>query len=51
MDTPKKQNVQGTLSTLKQALQDEAYLKALAVMERLENNAYKNGFYGDDEDE
>lgn len=51
MDTPKKQNVQGTLNTLKQALQDEAYLRALAVMERLENNAYRNGCYGDDKDE
>ena len=51
METPKKLNAQCMSSTLKQALQDEDYLRALAVMERLENNAYKNGCYGDDEDE
>jgi hypothetical protein len=49
MDTPKKQDVQGTSSMLKQLLQDEAYLKALEMMERIERNAYKNGCYGSDE--
>ena len=46
METPKKQNAQCTSSTLKQALQDEAYLRALEMMERIENTAYKNGYYG-----
>jgi hypothetical protein len=31
-------------------LQDEAYLKALAMMERIEKNSYKNGCYGYDEE-
>lgn len=51
METPKKLNAQCTSSTLKQALQDEAYLRALAMMERIEKNSYENGCYGYDEDE
>ena len=49
METPKKQNAQCTSNTLKQALQDEAYLRALEMMERIENTAYKNGYYGSDD--
>lgn len=50
METPKKQNVQGTSNTLKRHLQDEAYLRALEMMERIENAAYKNGYYGTDDE-
>lgn len=48
METPNEQNVHNTSSTLKQVLQDEAYLKALDMMERMENTRYKNGDYGSD---
>ena len=50
METPKKQDVPRTSNTLKQHLEDEAYLRAYELMERLENNAYKNGFYGNDDE-
>ena len=48
MEIPKKPNARNTSSTLKQLLQDEAYLKALEIIEQAERNAYKNGCYGDD---
>lgn len=51
METPKKQDVRRTSNTLKKHLEDEAYLRAYELMERLERIAYKNGYYGDDEDE
>lgn len=50
METPNKQNARNTSNTLKRALQDEAYLKALEMMERMEKNAYKNGCYGDEDE-
>ena len=50
METPKKQDVPCTSNTLKQHLENEAYLRAYELMERLENDAYKNGFYGDDDE-
>lgn len=46
METPNKQNARNTSNTLKQHLQNEAYLRALEMMERIENTAYKNGYYG-----
>ena len=49
METPNKQNAQNTLNTLKQCLQNEAYLRALDMMERIENATYKNGYYGSDD--
>jgi hypothetical protein len=49
METPNKQNAHSTSSMLKQVLQDEAYLKAQEMMERMENTRYKNGDYGSDE--
>lgn len=45
METPKKHNAQNTSNTLKQALENEAYLKALEVIERAYKNAVKNGLY------
>ena len=50
METPKKQNAHGTSNTLKQALQNEDYLKAMKLMERIEKDAYKNGYYGDEDE-
>ena len=50
METPKKPNVHNTSNTLKQLLQDEAYLKAMEIIEQAEKNAYKNGCYGDDDE-
>ena len=49
METPKKQDVHSTLNTLKQHLQNEAYLRALDMIERIEKNTYKNGYYGSDD--
>lgn len=49
METPNKQNARSMSSTLKQVLQDEAYLRAQDIMERMENTRYKNGDYGSDE--
>lgn len=34
MENPNKHRVRGTSNTLKQALEDENYLKALALMEK-----------------
>lgn len=45
METPKKHNVQNTSSTLRQALENEAYLRALELMHRAEQNALRNGLY------
>ena len=39
METPNEQNAHNTSSMLKQVLQDEAYLRALDIMERMENMA------------
>ena len=49
METPKKQDVHSTSNTLKQHLQNEAYLRALDMMERIENATYKNGYYGSED--
>ena len=49
METPNEQNARSMSSTLKQVLQDEAYLRALDMMERLENTRYKNGDYGSED--
>ena len=46
METPKKQDVPSTSNTLKQHLENEAYLRAYELMERIEKTAYKNGYYG-----
>ena len=50
MENPNKQNARNTSNTLKQLLQDEAYLRALEIVERSERFAYKNRCYGDNED-
>ena len=50
METPKKQNAQNTSSTLNQLLKDEAFLRALRLMEKIEKNTYKNGYYGSEEE-
>ena len=50
METPNEQNARSMSSMLKQVLQDEAYLRALDMMERMENTRYKNGEYGSDEE-
>ena len=49
MEIPNKQNARCTSNTLKQILQDEAYLKAHSLMEKIERDIYKNGYYGSDE--
>jgi hypothetical protein len=49
METPNKLNARNTSNTLKQHLQNEAYLRALEMMERIENATYKNGYYGSDD--
>ena len=51
METPKKQNAQNTLNTLKQCLQNEAYLKAQEMMINAYKNAVKNGLYPPDANE
>jgi len=48
METPKKHRVQNMSSTLKSALQDEAYLRAQELMIRAHKNAIKNGLYPTD---
>ena len=48
MEIPNEQNAHSTSNTLKQALQNEAYSKAYELMERLENERYRNGWYGTD---
>ncbi len=50
METPKNQNAASTSNMLKRLLEDEAYLKALEIIERAERNAYKNGCYGNDDE-
>jgi hypothetical protein len=45
MENPNKSHAQRTSNTLKSALSDEAYLKAFALMERIEKNALANGLY------
>lgn len=50
METPKKHNALGMLNTLKQALYDEAYLKALDIMTRAQKNTLNNGFYSENDD-
>ena len=46
METPKKHNAQDTSNTLKRALQNENYTKAMKVMIRAYKNAIKNGLFG-----
>jgi hypothetical protein len=46
METPNKLNAHNTSNMLKQYLQNEAYLRALNIIERIERNTYKNGYYG-----
>jgi len=48
MENPNKSRAQHTSSTLKSALNDETYLKALALMEKIEKNALANGLYDTD---
>jgi hypothetical protein len=48
METPNKQNARSMSSTLKQVLQDEAYLRAQELMIRAHKNAIKNGLYPTD---
>ena len=50
MEIPNEQNARNTSNMLKQHLQNEAYLRALDMMERIENATYKNGYYGSDEE-
>lgn len=45
METPDKQSVRATLSTLKKALNDSNYLKALEKIVEAHRNAIKNGLY------
>jgi hypothetical protein len=48
METPKQNNAQDTSNTLKRALQNENYIKAMKVMIRAHKNAIKNGLYSTD---
>lgn len=48
METPKKHHARGTSNTLKQALNDENYLRALALMEKAQKNRLINGLYPTD---
>lgn len=50
METPNKQNVQGSSNMLKKALEDPEYIKALNLFEKLENYRYKNGLYQVEDD-
>lgn len=50
METPKKQNAQSTSNTLKQALQNEDYLKAQELMSRHQKIRLENGLYPTDYD-
>ena len=45
METPNKHPVQDTSSTLKQALNDSNYLRAMQKMITAYKNAIKNGLY------
>lgn len=48
METPKKHPARGTSNTLKQALNDENYLRALALMEKSQRNRLINKLYPED---
>lgn len=48
METPKKHRAQDMSSTLKQALNDENYLKALALFEKSQRNRLINRLYPED---
>lgn len=48
METPKPQRARGMSNTLKRALQNENYVKAMTVMIRAYKNAIKNGLYSTD---
>lgn len=48
METPNKQRAHGTSNTLKQALNDENYLRALAMMEKSQRNRLINKLYPED---
>ena len=48
METPKKHHAHGMSNTLKQALSDENYLKALALFERAQKNRLINKLYPED---
>lgn len=45
METPKKQNAPGSLNTLKKALENPDFMRALERFEKLENYRYKHGLY------
>lgn len=45
METPKKHNAQDTSNTLKRALQNESFIKAMKVMLQAHKNAIKNGLF------
>lgn len=45
METPNKHNVRATSNTLKKALTDSNYVKALEKMIKVYKNAIKNGLY------
>jgi hypothetical protein len=48
METPKKHHAHGMSNTLKQALSDENYLKALALFEKSQRNRLINRLYPED---
>lgn len=48
METPKKHNAHGMSNTLKQALSDENYLKALAMFEKSQRTRLINRLYPED---
>lgn len=48
METPKKLNAQCTSSTLKQALQDKAFLRALELLENHQKIRLNKGLYPTD---
>lgn len=48
METPNKHRAHGTSNTLKRALEDENFLKALALMEKSQRNRLINGLYPTD---
>ena len=50
METPKKNRVQGTYTTLKECLTDPEYLRALEIIERCEKYAYKHSIYTENEE-
>lgn len=48
METPNKHRARGTSNTLKQALNDENYLRALAMMSKAQRNRLINRLYPED---